>query len=675
MRNYFSVPVVMLLFVACHSPEKKAAPDFLAENIDTTVSPATDFFDYANGGWIKKNPIPADQSSWGIGELVQEDIYDRLKTINEKAAAAQSAPGSIEQKIGDFWISGMDSNAIEKQGLQPLQSELSRIDQVASVKDLLNETALLQRKGIGVLMKEGVEQDEKKSDEMAFHIAQGGLGMPNRDYYFNTDEKTMKVRQAFQLYLFQSFRMLGKDTATAIRDADAVFALETRLAKASRKLADLRDPDSNYTKMSVATMQKRYSSLDWKLYFKKSGIPAIDSTVVGQPEFLLALNHELTATSLAVWKNYLAFHLLSSSAPYMDSAIFNQRFNYGRALSGVKTPRIRWKRVLDAEERAMGEAVGQIFVKEYFPEKSKQRYNDLVEAIRDAYKERILHLTWMSDSTKQKALLKLSKITKKVGYPDKWRDFSALVIDRGPYVLNVQRAAEWWFNEGISKLGKPVDRTEWDMSPQTYNAYYNPSNNEIVLPAGIFMVPGKRDEDLDDAFVYGYAAASTIGHEITHGFDDQGRKFDETGNLRNWWQAGDIRQFNASTKRIVTQFNNFIPVDTLHVNGEATQGENIADLGGVLLGWDAFSKTEAFKKGETIGGLTPAQRYFLGYAYGWMYSERKELLASQLMVDVHAPSKERVNGPMANVPAFYDAFGVKPGDKMYMPDSLRVSIW
>jgi putative endopeptidase len=675
MRFYFPIPVLLLMLAACHSPEKNTAPDFLAENIDTTISPATDFFDYANGGWIKKNPIPADQSSWGIGEMVQDDIYNRLKTINEKAASAQSAPGSIEQKIGDFWTSGMDTSAIEKQGLQPLQAELAKIDQIKNVKDLLAETALLQRKGIGVLMKENVDQDEKKSDEMTFHIAQGGLGMPDRDYYFNTDEKTVKVRQAFQLYLFQSFRTLGKDTAEAIRDADGVFQLEARLAKASRKLAALRDPDSNYTKMSVATMQKRYSGVDWKEYFKNSGIANIDSTVVGQPEFLLALNHELTATNLGDWKNYLSFHLLSSSAPYMDTAIFNQRFNYGRTLSGVKIPKVRWKRVLDAEERAMGEAVGQIFVKEYFPEKSKQRYNDMVEAIRDAYKERILHLTWMSDSTKQKALLKLSRITKKVGYPDKWRDFSALIIDRGPYVLNVQRAAEWWFNYGINKLGKPVDRTEWDMSPQTYNAYYNPSNNEIVLPAGIFMVPGKRDEDLDDAFVYGYAAASTIGHEITHGFDDQGRKFDDAGNLRNWWQPGDIRQFNASTKRIVAQFNNFIPVDSLHVNGEATQGENIADLGGVLLGWDAFSKTEAFKKGETIGGLTPAQRYFLGYAYGWMYSERKELLASSLMVDVHAPAKERVNGPMANIPAFYEAFGVKPGDKMYMPDSLRVSIW
>jgi putative endopeptidase len=281
----------------------------------------------------------------------------------------------------------------------------------------------------------------------------------------------------------------------------------------------------------------------------------------------------------------------------------------------------------------------------------------------------------MSDSTREKALLKLSKITKKVGYPDKWRDFSALIIDRGPWVLNVQRANEWWYNDQLKKLGKPVDRTEWDMSPQTYNAYYNPSNNEIVLPAGQFMVPGKKDDELDDAFVYGYAAASTVGHEITHGFDDQGRQFDDKGNLRDWWLPDDSKKFKQNAAKIINQFNEYIPVDTLHINGDATQGENIADLGGILIGWDAFIKTEAYKKGEKIGGFTPAQRFFLGYAYSWMYNERKEILANQLMTDVHAPSKERVNGPMSNIPAFYEAFGVKPGDKMYRPDSLRVSIW
>jgi putative endopeptidase len=675
MRYSSWILLSFLIFTACHPAEKKEAPDFLAENIDTTINPASDFFAYANGGWIKNNPIPNDQSAWGIGFLVQEDIYTRLRTTNEKAAGEQSAPGRISQKIGDFWFSGMDSASIEKQGLLPLQPALMQIGKINNLESLLQVAAGLHKKGIGVIFGDGVSQDEKKSDQMAYHIRQGGLGMPDRDYYFNTDEKTTHVRKAYQLYLYKSFRTLGRDSADALAAANGVYQLESRIAKACRKLEDLRDPDSNYYKMNLSLIQKKYYKIGWNSYLKSSGLPIIDSVIVEQPEFFLALDRELTNTPLEVWKNYLAFHLLKSSAPYMYMAVFNDRFEYSRSINGVEVPKPRWKRVLDAEENAIGEALGQLFVKEYFPEKSKQRYSDMVEAIRDAYKERIMHLTWMSDSTRQKALFKLSKITKKVGYPDKWRDFSALMIDRGPYVLNVQRAAEWWYNDQVNKLGKPVDRTEWDMSPQTYNAYYNPSNNEIVLPAGIFSVPGKRDEDLDDAFVYGYAAASTIGHEITHGFDDQGRKYDESGNLKDWWQPGDAEHFKQKASRIIRQFNEFVPVDTMHINGDATQGENIADLGGLLLGWDAFSKTESFKKGEMIGGFTPAQRYFLGYAYGWMYHERKEVLASQLMTDVHAPSKERVNGPMANIPAFYEAFGVKPGDKMYRADSLRVSIW
>jgi len=427
--------------------------------------------------------------------------------------------------------------------------------------------------------------------------------------------------------------------------------------------------------MNVAGLQKLSSNIDWNNYLKITGITKLDSVIVGQPEFYTALNNEIRSTSIDDWKNYFRFHLIRSSAAYLDSVTFNNAFEYRKTLTGAAKPRPRWKRVLDSEEGAMGEALGQLFVKEYFNEKAKQRYNDLVEAIRDAYKDRIKNLSWMSDSTKQKALDKLSKITKKVGYPDKWKDFSAMQIDAAPYVINMQHANEWWHNYNINKLGKPVDRTEWDMSPQTYNAYYNPSNNEIVLPAGMFTVPGVRDENLDDAFVYGYAAASTIGHEITHGFDDQGRQYDAKGNLKSWWQPNDSAQFTQRASKIIHQFNEMNPVDTLHINGSATQGENIADLGGLLLGIDAFKKTEAYKKGGKIGGYTPMQRYFLGYAYSWMDQERKERLASQLQTDVHAPAKERVNGPVVNIPEFYEAFGIKPGDKMYRADSLQVKIW
>ena len=678
-RSFYVFAFAGSILVSCSNNSslqtKTVKKDFLAEDLDSTVSPSEDFFLYANGGWLKKTPIPEEESGWGVGNLVQEDIYFRLRKINEDAAAKKAANGSVEQKIGDFWYSGMDSAGIENQGLQPLQADLDRINIIKSLDDLVIVAANLHTKGVGVLFNDYIAQDDKNSEVMAYQLSQGGLGMPNRDYYFNTDERTISIRKAYQNYLFKTFRQLGNDSLLAKKNAKAIFDLETRLAKASRKLAALRDPEKNYNKMSLEQLSKLSGNLHWPLYLQKIGINKLDDAIVGQPEFYSALNDELAKTSLDDWKNYLRVHLVRASAPYLDTTTYNNYFEYRKTLSGAKQPRPRWKRVLDAEENAIGEALGQLFVKEYFNEQAKERYTKLVEAIRDAYKDRISQLHWMSEDTKKKALDKLARITPKVGYPDKWKDFSALKIDRGPYLLNVQRGNQWWHNYNINKLGKPVDRTEWGMSPQTYNAYYNPSNNEIVLPAGIFAVPGMRDEELDDAFVYGYAAASTIGHEITHGFDDQGRQYDAKGNLTNWWTSTDSAEFVKRAKLIIREFNEFNPVDTLHINGDATQGENIADLGGVVLGLDAFKKTEAYKKGEKIGGFTPLQRYFLGYAYGWMYQNRKEALANQVMTDVHAPPKERVNGPIVNVPEFYEAFGIKPGTKMYKADSLRVRIW
>jgi putative endopeptidase len=669
--------VIAGLIFSCSNLGKDASAkkDFLAENIDTTVSPSEDFFLYANGQWIKSSPIPDAESSWGVGYLVQEDIYLRLRKINEDAAAKKAGPGTIEQKIGDFWFSGMDSAAIEQQGLKPLQADLDLIGNIKSVSDLVVVTADLHSKGIGVLFNDYIGQDDKNSEVMAYQLSQGGLGMPNRDYYFNTDERTVNVKKAYHQYLVKTLQQLGNDNAAATANAKDILDLETRLAKSSRKLADLRDPEKNYNKMPIEELQKLSDQLNWPTYLKRSGINNIDEVIVGQPEFYTALNQELTKTPIEVWKNYLRVYLVRASASYLDTTTYANYFEYRKQLTGATEQRPRWKRVLDAEENAMGEALGQLFVKEYFNEKAKKRYTDLVEAIRTAYRERINQLTWMSAETKKKALDKLEKITPKVGYPDKWKDFSSLKIDRGPYVLNVQKANQWWHYYAVNKLGKPVDRTEWSMSPQTYNAGYNPSNNEIVLPAGIFAVPGVRDEELDDAFVYGYAAASTIGHEIIHGFDDQGRQYDAKGNLTNWWTSTDSTEFVERAKLIIKQFNEFSPVDTFHINGDATQGENIADLGGVVLGLDAFKKTDAYKSGEIIGGLTPLQRYFVGYAYAWMYHARKESLANQVMSDVHAPAKERVNGPVVNIPEFYEAFKVKPGSKMYRVDSLRVSIW
>jgi putative endopeptidase len=675
MKNsFFFLMVLSFILSACINTETNSQPDFLVKNIDTTVSPADDFFDYAIGNWAKNTPIPEEESAWGIGNMVQEEIYARLRKINEKALNKRSNTG-IEQKIGDFWYSGMDTLSIEKQGLKPLKADLDNISRIQSVHDVMKVVSDFHKKGINVLFNGYVAQDDKNSEVYAFQMTQGGLGMPNRDYYFKTDSRTEGVQKAYHIYLIKTFKQLGNKSVAAMKIAENLYYLEKRLANGSRRLAELRDPYKNYNKMDVKDLKKLSYLVNWKEYFKNIEANKIDSLIVGQPDFYIALNDELKLTPINEWKNYLRFHLIRNSAPYLDKQTFNNLFNFQKRLTGTTIPRPRWKRVIDAEEDVMGEALGQIFVKEYFNEDAKKRYTDLVENIREAYKDRIKKLTWMSDSTKEKALRKLNKINKKVGYPDKWKDFSALNIDRGPYVLNVQRGNVWWHNYMMNKLGKPVDRDEWNMTPQTYNAYYNPGNNEIVLPAGIFAVPGMRDEDLDDAFVYGYAGASTIGHEITHGFDDQGRQYDEKGNLQNWWISSDGMQFSERAKKIIQQYNEFNPVDTLHINGDATQGENIADLGGLLLGLDAFKKTEVYKSGKKIGGLTPLQRYFVGYTYGWMYKERKERLASQVMTDVHSPAKERVNGPLVNVPEFYEAFNIKPGSKMYRKDSLRVAIW
>lgn len=674
MKLFFALAISCTIFFACNS-NHALKPDLLAANIDSTVKSGNDFFLYANGGWIKQTPIPETESGWGIGNMVQDEIYNRLKKINEDAAVVKNEEGSIAQKIGNFWQTAMDSVALDKVGIRALQPDFAKINAIQTTADLLTVGADFKTKGINCFFNDYVAQDDKNSEMMAYKLDQGGLGMPNRDYYFNTDDRTAKVRTAYKEYLTKTFKQLGNDESTAQKNATAVYTLETKLAKDSRKLEDLRDPYKNYNKMNWVGLAELAPTINWNDFANNTGISKVDSVIVGQPEFYTALSNEIRITPLDDWKNYLRFHLIQSSAAYLDSTSFNNYFEYRKTLSGAKQPRPRWKRVLDAEENAIGEALGQLFVKEYFNAAAKKRYTEMVETIRDAYKERIAKLTWMSDSTKQKAFIKLAKISKKVGYPDKWKDFSALKIYSDYFVANMQRANLWWHNYQINKLGKPVDRTEWEMTPQTYNAYYNPSNNEIVLPAGIFAVPGYRDEELDDALVYGYAGASTIGHEITHGFDDQGRQYDEAGNLKNWWTKKDEEEFSKRARTIIKQFSEFNPVDTLHVNGNATQGENIADLGGLLLGIDAFKKIEAFKNNKPIGGLTPMQRYFLGYSLGWMYQERKERLANQVMTDVHAPAKERVNGPVVNIPEFYEAFGIKPADKMYRTDSLRVNIW
>ncbi|TGE20488.1 M13 family peptidase [Hymenobacter aquaticus] len=662
----------------CNSGNKAGGggqPDLLQANLDTTVQPGDDFFTYANGGWLKQHPIPASESSWGIGKEVQNEVYARLRALNEEAAKAHAAAGTSQQKIGDFWASGLDSVVIDKQGIAPLKPELDRIAAIKSVADVQSVVARHKVLGVNSLIGLYVGQDAKNSDKMALHLYQAGLGLPNRDYYFNKDTRTAGIRKEYVRHVGRMLQLLGQDSVTAQRHAGQIMSLETQLASASRKLEDLRDPYANYNKRSVADLGKLTPGFDWTPWLAQMELKT-DTVIVGQPEFYQKAGQLLKTVPLDQWQAYLRWHLVNAFAAQLSRPLDNEHFRfYGTILQGSKQQRARWKRVLDEEESSMGEILGQLFVKEYFAPETKDRYAKLTENVVASFREHIQALDWMSDSTKQKALVKLAKITPKVGYPDKWRDYSTLEIKRDSYLQNVMRANEWQYRYNIYKLGKPVDRTEWDMTPQTYNAYYNPSNNEIVLPAAIFAIPGLEDKNADDAIIYGYAGASTIGHELTHGFDDEGSQFDEKGNLRNWWSKKDRAAFQQRVNGIVRQFNGYTVLDSLHINGKATAGENIADLGGIVIAFDAFKKTEQYKKGEKIGGLTPTQRYFLGYALGWQNHQRNEVLAQRILTDVHSPAMYRVNGPFADVPEFYEAFQVRQGQKLWRPDSARVKIW
>jgi putative endopeptidase len=675
--RYLAISVLAIL--GCGQAPKPASPspaeDFLRANLDTTVSPGDDFFQYANGGWLKRNPIPASESQWGIGNVVNDQLRTQLRTINEDAARSGGAPGSDQQKIGDFWTTGMDTAKAERLGAHPLDAEMARIDAVHSAADAIDVAFAFQPLGVQPLFGVYVGQDEKNSDVEAVHIYQSGLGLPERDFYFNTDTGVARVRGEYVNHLQRDLVLLGRDDAGAKTAAANVMAFETALAKASRKLEDLRDPNLNYNKMTPAEVTAQLTpSIDWTNRLAAWNLRP-SYVLVGQPQFLAAVDTLVRQTPVPVLQDYLRLQLLSEYAPFLSKAFDAENFSFAKQLTGQSEQRARWKRVLDNEGRAMGMVLGRIFVKEYFPAAAKKRYADMVEAIRASYLNRINQLDWMSDSTKAKARLKLAAITPKVGYPDKWKDYSALVIGRDSYATNMMNASRWAFNDMLSKFGKPVDRSEWSMTPQTYNAYYSPSNNEIVLPAAIFAIPGVKDQQIDDAVAYGYAAASTIGHEMTHGFDDEGRQFDAAGNLKDWWTAEDAAKFEARAEVMRKQFDAYEPMPGMHINGKAGLGENIADYGGILLGLDAFKKTQQYKEGKPIGGLTPLQRYFLGYAIGWLSQQRDAALRSSLLSDVHSPAKWRVLGPMSNIPEFYEAFNVKPGQAMYRPPEDRVHIW
>ncbi|EJL65157.1 M13 family metallopeptidase [Flavobacterium sp. CF136] len=662
-------------FSSC-SKKEAALSDPLLTNRDTTINPVNDFFSYANNGWFKKNPIKNSESSNGIWKTIQDTIDSQIKRICENAAQDKSAAkGSNKQKIGDFYTAAMDTVAIEKAGLSPLQAEINHIQAITDVSSLTKSIAHFQTIGTAPGFLFYIGQDDKASTKYAVFFYQGGLGLGDREYYFDTENRNVIIRKEYVKHIEKMMKLMGEKDAAAAKNASIIMKLETDLAKSSRKMEDLRDPVKNYNKMTVGQFNKLTPNIDWNAVLPILGIPKADTLIVGQPEFFTGLNLLLKKYSIEDWKTYLKWNLVNSYANTLNKDFEKQNFNFfGTIMNGTKEQKPRWERIVHATDESLGELIGQVYVTEYLPKGTKEKLLEIGNNVRDVYASHIKKLDWMSEVTKQKALQKLSKIVMKVGYPDKWKDMSSLSIDRKSYCSNVIRVSKWQHNYMVSKFGKKVDRTEWQIQPQTYNAYYNCSNNEIVVPACNIIVPGFEGRMPDDAVLYGIIGGSTFGHEITHGFDDQGSKYDENGNLNNWWTSQDLKKFKEKTKAIVSQYNNYA-VAGKHVNGEATQGENIADLGGVIVGFEAFKKTEQYKKQKKISGLTPEQRYFLSYAYSWMINRRVEAKIRLMMTDVHSPEQFRINGPLSNFPAFYKAFNVKEGDNMYRPDSLRVVIW
>lgn len=674
------LPIAAIAVILSCNTGRQAArsgPDPLASHIDSTVNPGEDFFLFANGKWFKENPIPASEQSNGLWQLIRDTINSQVLNICESAAKDTKAePGSNKQKIGDFFFSGMDSVAINKAGLSALQQDFARIDAVRDIRGLAPEAAFVHTVSGSPLFSFYVGQDDRLSSKHAVFLAQGGLNLPDRDFYFDKDARAVTIREKYVTYLAEMFGIMGYPADKARASAEQTMKLETALAGASRKLADTRDPIRNYNKMPFVQLQKTAPGFDWSAFFTGTGLANVDTVIVGQPEFFASLDKELKKYPLDAWKDYLKFHFLRGLSQFLDDKTYMTTFGfYSTTLRGIPQPKPRWKRVVQETDGQLGELIGQVYVNEYLPKGTKEKLQEIGQAIKTVYADRIRSLDWMSEATKAKALKKLDAVIFKVGYPDKWKDLGALKVDRSSYVSNVINANKFWFNYMTSKYGKPVDRTEWNMEPQTYNAYYNPSNNEIVVPGCNIIVPGFERTMADDAILYSVIGGSTFGHEITHGFDDQGSKYNELGNLSNWWTAEDSIKFYAKTRLIVKQFDEYVAVDSLHINGELTQGENIADLAGVMMGYEAFKRTEQYKKGEKIAGLTPDQRFFLGYALAWMINDRPEAIASQVKSDVHSPAKFRVFGPVVNMPEFYAAFDVKPGQPMWRADSLRVKIW
>ena len=668
--SFFALAVALLLPLAyAQQSSTKPEPALDVTSMDRSVDPCVDFFAYSCGGWIKKNPIPPDQSSWDTYSKMEDENRIRLRGILEAASAADASRTAVTQKIGDYYASCSDEKGIEAKGAEPLKTGLERIDKIRSKAEIAGVAATMIDDN--VLFDFGSIQDFRDANQVIAATDQGGLGLPDRDYYLKDDAKSEELRKGYLAHVEKMFELLGDKPEAAAAEAQIVMRIETALAKGSMTRVERRDPKALDHKMTSAELEKMSPEFQWQVYFSKIGMASLGSLNVAVPAFVKAMNEEIAKENLADWKTYLRWHLVHAYAPHLSSAFLNEDFAfYGKTLQGQQELKPRWKRCTEDVDGDLGEALGQAYVEKYFSADAKEKALKMVKEIQAAMEQDINSLTWMSPATKQQALVKLHGMANKIGYPDKWRDYSKLEIVRGDEVGNVERARQFEFNRQLAKIGKPVDRGEWDMTPPTVNAYYNPQMNDINFPAGVLQPPA-YDPNSDAAPNYG-DTGGTIGHELTHGFDDEGRQFDAQGNLRDWWTADDEKEFVKRDSCISDQYSTYTIIDDIKINGKLTLGEDTADLGGLILAYMAWQQDTKGQKLEPIEGLTPEQRFFIGYGQSWCGQTRDETKRLRATVDPHSPEKYRTNGVVSNMPEFQEAFQCKAGTPMVNQNRCRV---
>jgi putative endopeptidase len=652
----------------------KPQPVLDVSSMDRTVDPCTDFYTYSCGGWMKKNPIPPDQSSWSAYGKLQDENTAQLRGILETASAPDPARNAANQKIGDYYAACMDEKSVEAAGIKPLDPYLAKIDGLQSKTDLAevvaNPTYFLPYRR-STLFRFGSEQDAKNSAQVIAVTDQGGLGLPDRDYYVKDDAKSQELRKAYLTHVQKMLELLGDKPETAAAEAQTVLRIETALAQSSMTRVERRDPQKLYHKMTATELEALAPSFPWQAYFAKVGLTSLTDLNVASPNFFKALNAEMDKEDLASWKTYLRWHLVSANARYLPAAFVNADFDFhGKILSGAEQIEPRWKRCTENVDDDLGEALGQAYVDKYFSGQAKQQALKMVMEIETAMAQDINSLPWMSAATKPKAIEKLHAVANKIGYPDKWRDYSKLEIVRGDEIGNVLRARQFEFNRQLAKIGKPVDHGEWEMTPPTVNAYYNPQMNDINFPAGVLQPP-LFDPATDAAPNYGNTGA-TIGHELTHGFDDEGRQFDAQGNLRDWWTSDDGKEFVKRASCVSDQYSKYTIIDDIKINGKLTLGEDVADVGGLILAYMAWKDDTQGQKLQPIDELTPEQRFFVGYGQSWCSNERQENKRLRATVDPHSPEKYRTNGVVSNMPEFQEAFHCKPQSAMVNQNRCRV---